>query len=138
MNERQFFNARDAAKQEYEEKLRALDSVWVMLNKSQPPKQPPTRHKRQRNIRGGSPLAAALSVLVGEMTETFNTVQIDTSLRKANPELADVSRSTVTHTLRRIALGKSAPIEILEVGKGKRPTTYRRLLKASEVSVDDL
>lgn len=139
MKEREYFRARDAIRRDCEEKLRALDTTWTVMNSSPPPKQPPTTTRRRSPTDNGQSLAAALVEVINGMPTEFNTVDVHDILRKLRPDFSG-SRSTVTHTLKRLADGNSPPIEIVESGKGKRATRYRKLPipEAAAANLDDL
>ena len=126
MNERQYFQAREREVRRHKRRLRSLATAWVMLHGNRPPKHP--THKRREASGDSRPplLTKALVDILSMMTGEFNTLDIDKVLRAEHPEIA-VSRSSVSHTLKRLASVPSPIIAIVEIGKGKRPTTYRKL-----------
>jgi hypothetical protein len=139
MKDREYFKAKEAIKKDCEHKLRALDTTWTVMNGTPPPKQAPaTTRRKSANGENGESLATALLEVIADMPDEFNTTHVVEILRKLRPEFPG-SNSTVTHTLKRMANSKSPPIAIKETGKGKRPTTYRKVAKeAATVDLNDL
>jgi hypothetical protein len=134
MNEKQYFQARERERREHESRLRSLDVAWTMIHGTQPPK-PPSKSRKEAvpatagGESGGADrptvLTQALLEIVADMPAEFNTVEVDKILRATHPEL-DSTRPTVTRTLKRLADGRLPVIQIVELGKGKRPTKYRK------------
>lgn len=115
---------------QYEERLKALNLVWEMSCDCKPPQMADGGDDSEDNqaedpadhsIRGQ--VIAAVAVAVDELPEEFTTTDVEKMVRASRPDLA-AERSTISHAVKRIAAARS--LAIAEAGKGKRATRFRK------------
>ncbi len=116
MNEREYFKLKQQIQAEYAEKLRALDLIWKMSQ------QATHRNGGAVGIRRGQLLKSVRDVLA-LMPSEFSVGDIANLLRERNPDLQP-KRSSLSTLLKRLA--KAGELGVVQVGRGKRGTTYRR------------
>lgn len=103
---------------EYHQKLDALEMVWQMSNTA-----------RRNGIEAVSVTPSKKGALLGlirgvlpEIRGEFTQRTVAEKLREKPPG-TEIKRASLSSTLRRLA--DDGDIELLELGKGKRPSRYR-------------
>lgn len=125
MSEKQYFQLAEKAKRRYEETLASLGETWTLIHGSTPPRIGVTRPK-PRLVEDHQPqLGKALLEVVKEMPDEFTTVDVFKVMQANHPE-SEINRSAVSHTMKRLAEQVEPHFTIIEVGKGKRATKYKK------------
>ena len=120
MNEREYDRLRKKAQDEYNEKIKALELVWKMAGGGA------SRNGAKPRASSSNGLRQAIVEVIGEggLPETFNQNHVLSALEKIKPDVAArVRRPHLSITLRK--LSDEEFLELVEVGKGKRPTSYK-------------
>lgn len=116
MKEREYKRLRLSIEADYKHKIAALELVYSMSNESGLPSGKSSTSK--------GALADAVGKAVSGMTATFNVRQVEEAIRVINPALSNtVKRASISNTLKRL---EGAELELVERGRGKRATIYRR------------
>ena len=118
MHEREYNKLSKSIEEEYHKKLDALDLVYKMAGGNTQNGRSPRTSGRGAQIK-----QAVMGVLPG-MNGEFNQRDIESKITASFPDIAvGLKRSSLSVALKRIA--ESGKIQIVEAGKGKRPTKYR-------------
>jgi hypothetical protein len=73
-----------------------------------------------KNVR----LRKLIKQIVPDLLGSFNINTVIGRLQQLNPELTNINPTSVSGALKKLAL-PGGPIELVERGKGKRPSTYK-------------
>jgi hypothetical protein len=120
MNEREYHRLKTVAEAEYRRKVEAIEMVWRMTggtskNGSKATGIPVEKGSLQQAIR------YAIDLLMGD----FTARDVEDQMRANDPEFASkVKRPSVSAAVKRLADDKK--IVLIQVGKGKRPSKYRK------------
>lgn len=107
----------EAAHLQYQEAVRAIEAIARLVKPQPTSSADPKSNKAQ--------LIKAVRQVVNSIDESFDLREVVNRVRAENPQLAATLQNTsVSTTLRR--LQEARLIEVVSVGKGTRPTTYRR------------
>jgi hypothetical protein len=120
MNQREYEKLRADAAAEYRRKLEAIEVVWKMTggvsrNGTGADETPVGKGSLQQAVKD------ALQFISGE----FSLRDVEKQIRATDSALAaKVKRPSLSSALKRLA--NERQIELVSVGKGKRPSKYRR------------
>jgi len=120
MKEKEYIRLRREIEADYHKKLDALDLIWKMSNKAAAPSAQFTL--RPGSIVGRGSLLSAVRNILTHVQGDFTAKRIAGMVREGNPEL-HVKTASVSSVLKRLA--GNLEIDVIEVGKGKRASTYR-------------
>jgi hypothetical protein len=121
MNEREYLRLKTVAEAEYRRKIEAIELVWRMTGG--------TGKSSQKNVDssiGKGSLQQAILYAIDLLAGEFTVRDVEDQMRAANPTFAaNVKRPSVSAALKRLADEKK--IVSVEVGKGKRPSKYKKI-----------
>jgi hypothetical protein len=116
MHEREYKRLKKQIEGEYRDKLRALDLVWKMAAKNGSTKP------KAETI--DSTLANVVRNAVERTSKTFTLRDVVSVCRSEMPNGEQLRLPSVSGILKRMA--DQGVIIVVEVGKGRRPTTYTK------------
>ena len=118
MTEREYNKLKQQLQDDYDKKLQAIETVWLMSNSQ-------AGNGTGKRVTKGELVRAVESVLEN-LPQQFTIADLERHLRDTNPALAEATqRSSMSGCLRRLA--EDEKIVVREVGKGKRPTLYEKV-----------
>ena len=119
VHEREYKRLRATIEADYRKKIDALDLIYSMSGGGNG-----TVTAAGNRVKGA--LAQGVVAAISQTTGDFNVRDLEESLRIMYPNLV-VKRASLSNTLKRLE-GKE--IEVVERGAGKRPSKYRRKMRA--------
>lgn len=121
MKERDYIRLKEQLRREYDEKLRALETVWTMVNKG----SLPGSHRAAVKVAGQKGFIRATVRRVSEsFASNFGIREVREALN-ADPETAGkIGDAQISTALARLA--DREELEVVEKGSGKRASIYRR------------
>jgi DNA-binding transcriptional ArsR family regulator len=119
MNEREFLRLRRQLDEDYNRKVQALELVWEMACGPEPPPAHDTPDKV-----GKVAYSAEILAILSKISSVFTVKDVEEAIKRDRPDIK-MDRSTISHTLKRAA--RDDQLAVVETGKGKRPTKYRRV-----------
>jgi hypothetical protein len=120
VNEREYQRLRRQIEDDAKRKLEALELVWQMMRD---PRNGPASDDDVNPVKRGA-IDAAVRRVLPHLSDIFDPRDVIEKVEESEPELAGlVNRTTVSSALRRLA--EEDRLDVVEQGKGKRPTRYR-------------
>ena len=116
MNEKEYERLKRAIREEHEEKLKAIEIVWKMAGNT-----------RGSGTAKRGPKGEVLKVVkraIETITSEFTHHHVLETAKQADPRMLGLNRASVASALRRLAA--DGVLAIVQQGKGKRPSLYRR------------
>jgi len=132
MNEREYERLKKIIQDDYRKKLEALDIVWRVAVGSSPPGEKLTTAPNGGSAAGDSDepaesrgvIMAAVEDAIYQIEGAFTVKSVAPLVMEILPGTQSPERSSISHALKRLA--DDGRLEVVQLGRGKRPTTYRR------------
>lgn len=135
MNQAEYCRLREQVDADYKKNREALDRLWRMSNETPPPSMSGNTAVAPAALAAGqrqqepNKLPAAVEIAVGSCSSPFTVKDVAAALGEQHPDLV-AKNSSISHVLRRLV--RNGKLELVEIGKGKRPSMYKTLTEPAD------